>query len=257
MKMIVSGRVFDCFVIVLTLVLVLFTWYLATTGWHTHVRRLPALDAIAEAVGRAAEMARPIRVTSGTGGPQYVQTVAGLNVLDYTARLCARQGVEMIVTSLSYTVIPIQQELIRQAYVAEGNPEGYNPGIVRFLSNRTLAYAAGAAGIVVRENVAANIDVGSLGMEALIIWEAGKRVGSINIGGTHSSTRQMDVAVGTDYMLIGEDIFAAGAYLSEDPHQINTLAGGDILKGLSIVVLVVGSILALMGMDSVVKLLNL
>ena len=46
--------------------------------------------------------------------------------------------------------------------------------------------------------------------------------------------------VACDYTLIGEELYAASAYLSGEPKLVGSLKGGDLLKVVAIVVIVIG-----------------
>jgi hypothetical protein len=258
-QLVVEGRVFDTLILVILAITLALAYYYSTKGIGVNLRKLPALDAIEEAIGRAAEMGRPVHATSGTGGLRLnaAETVAGLNVLTYVSTLCARLGVKLIVTNQNPEVVPMQEELVREAYLSEGKLDEYSSDIVRHLSDRNMAYTAMAQGIIAREKVAAQICVGNLGMETLILWEAAKRIGGMNIGGTQSRYRQHDLAVGSDYMLIGEDIFAAGAYISGDPLQQNSIATQDVIKGIILAILVIGGILSMLGNNSFINILKI
>ena len=50
-----------------------------------------------------------------------------------------------------------------------------------------------------------------------------------------------------DYTLIGEELFAASAYLSKDPHQLGSLKGQDFGKAAFVIVLIIGIILEISG----------
>ncbi|MFH0848815.1 MAG: DUF6754 domain-containing protein [archaeon] len=256
--MIPSGRVFDLFALILVCVALSASVLAARRGKVPSLKKLAALDAIEECVGRGIEMNRPILYFTGTGGLSTAfaaQTVAGLSVLSHVSRLAAKYGAQLIVTNQVPEQLAQEEAIVEEAFKAEGKP--VPTGVVRHLSDRNMAYAAMAAGIVQREKPSANIFIGLLGMESLIIWEAGYRVGAINIGGTASVTRQMDIAIGTDYMLIAEDIFAAGAYLSKEPDQLGTIAGQDLTKAFFLAISLVGALLSLMNIQFMINLLRI
>ena len=50
-----------------------------------------------------------------------------------------------------------------------------------------------------------------------------------------------------DYTLIGEELYAASAYLSREPIQLGTLRGQDFGKAFILVVLALGTLLATVG----------
>ncbi|MFH0848426.1 MAG: DUF6754 domain-containing protein [archaeon] len=260
MSLVASGKISALFSLIAVCAAVLVMVRLARRGRVPKIRRLAALDAIREAVGRAVEMGKPVHAVPGVGylssGADAAQTVAGLSVLDYTASLCAKYGARLISTNQNPEVLPVQEQIVQQAYMAEGKSAAYRPEMVRHLSPANMSYAAGAAGIIEREEVAANIFVGSHGMEALIMLEAGSRSGAIQIGGTATLTRSMDFAVGTDFLLIGEDIFAAGAYLSNEPAQLASIAAQDCCKIAILALAIIGVVLAVFGNRTLTTILR-
>ncbi|MCX7703279.1 MAG: hypothetical protein N2234_04155, partial [Planctomycetota bacterium] len=52
-----------------------------------------------------------------------------------------------------------------------------------------------------------------------------------------------------DYTLIGEELYAASAYLSREPMLLGSLRGQDMGKALFIIALIVGTLFALVGSD--------
>lgn len=56
--------------------------------------------------------------------------------------------------------------------------------------------------------------------------------------------------------MIGEDLFAAGAYVSGDPGQVGALMAEEIGKYAAMAVMVLGSILSTFGSDWVANLLD-
>jgi hypothetical protein len=59
--------------------------------------------------------------------------------------------------------------------------------------------------------------------------------------------------VACDYTLIGEEIFAASAYLSGEARLVGGLKGGDVLKLAIVVVVVVGCVLETMGVHGLTR----
>ncbi|TFH16217.1 hypothetical protein E4H04_06965, partial [Candidatus Bathyarchaeota archaeon] len=186
-------------------------------------RRLSGLDALPEMVGRAAEMNRPVHFTTGLGDLTSTvapQLVAGLAVLAHVAELCANYGVKMIYSVYQAQVMPIATELMREAYLKAGKIDEFMPDeSVRYLSGEQFAYASAVQGIAEREKPAANIMIGPFYAESMLFAETFNRIGSIQLAGTARGYQIPFFAVICDYLLISEEIYAAGAYLSKDHVQ--------------------------------------
>jgi len=82
---------------------VLFYIYSAQMGRRPFVRRIPGIDAIEEAIGRATEMGRPVLFVPGVQDIDDIQTVAGLVILESVARLTAKYETPVLVP-VSYPI---------------------------------------------------------------------------------------------------------------------------------------------------------
>jgi hypothetical protein len=83
---------------------------------------------------------------------------------------------------------------------------------------------------MVRERPAACFYMGCFFAESLIFAETGNSIGAIQIAGTAESAQLPFFVAACDYTLIGEEFFAASAYLSGEPLQIGSLRGQDMCK---------------------------
>jgi hypothetical protein len=223
----------------------------ARLGRSFPVRKIPAFDAIEEAIARSVEMGRPVHTTFGFGSisssmaPQYV---AGLGVLAHVARLCGKYGARLIATLGVPEVIATTEEIVREGYYSAGRPELFDPAYnVRYLTDQQFAYASAVQATIVRENVGANIVVGPFYAESLIFMEAGNMVGAFQIAGTARETQIPFFVLVADYSFIGEEIFAAGALASGDRETLASIRAQDIGKFISIVLIVLGVIALLTG----------
>jgi Na+-translocating ferredoxin:NAD+ oxidoreductase RnfE subunit len=102
-------------------------------------------------------------------------------------------------------------------------------------------------GTMVRERVAANIMLGGFWAESLIMAEAASDIGAIQIAGTARLTQIPFFVVACDYVLIGEELFAASAIASGNPIKLGSIAGQDIGKLIAVALILVGSILESAG----------
>jgi len=79
---------------------------------------------------------------------------------------------------------------------------------------------------------------------ALLLTETGASTGAIQIAGTDSDHQLPFFVTTCDYTLIGEELYAASAYLSREPVQVGTLRGQDIGKAVVLGMLGIGTALA-------------
>jgi len=211
------------------------------------IRKVAGLEALDEAIGRATELGRPVHYSPGIGDFQNAQTLASFAILGYVARMCAKYDTQLITTNRNPVVYSVTEEIVHQAFVAEGRADSFNPDDVRYMSDDQFAYASGVLGIMAREKVATNVMMGAFWAESLIFAEAGAITGSIQIAGT-ANTHQIPFFVAAcDYALIGEELFAASAYLSKDPVLLGNLVGQDFGKIFAVAAMILGSIMATAG----------
>lgn len=231
----------------------------AKSGKPVRIRRLPALDAIDEAMGRATEMGRPVHFTPGLAaitGLDAPQTIAAISILGYVSKLAAQFDVRLITTIRQPEVYPLALETVREAYQVEDKIDKFVPTDVRYLSNQQFAYAAAASGIILREKVAANFMLGAFWAENLMLAEVGNQVNALQVSGTASLGQVPLFVATTDYFLIGEELYAASAYLSQDPVQLGSVYGQDICKMLAAALLVIGVLGTVAGSDFFINLLS-
>lgn len=255
MSVINEGLVASFVLLIVVLVEGLLALFLTRAGKaQPTIRKIAGLEAIEEAVGRATEMGKPIAYTTGLGGirDQYIyQTIAGLNILGYTAELAAKYGAKLVYLPYDPTIMPMAVDVVEQSYIRAGKPEDYDQENIMYLGGDQFPWAFGVLGFTFREQTAANIHMGPFWAESLILAEAAFYSGAIQIAGTANYHQIHFFVVAADYALIGEELMAAGAYLSKDPTQIGTLWGADWAKFTTIALIVVGAILTAAGVSTI------
>lgn len=193
------------------------------------IRRIPGLNAIDEAIGRATEMGRPVLMVPGIGGLSAV-SVQALNIFAHVTRTAAQFSTPIRLCLADATVYTIAQEIIRDVYQKEGLIERFHSDSVQFVSDRQFAFAAGVAGMIYREKAAATFFLGEFYAESLIFAESANSVGAIQVAGTTQTTQTPFFIAACDYVLIGDEYYAASAYLSRGPVLVGSLIGQDWCK---------------------------
>lgn len=193
------------------------------------IRRIAGLDQIDEAVGRATEIARPVLMVPGLGSLSGI-TVQALTIFAYVIRSAARFGTPIRLLNADASVYAVAQEITRDVYMSEGVPEAYDPTSVRFVSDRQFAFAAGVAGTIQREKVAATFFMGDFYAESMIFAENANMVGAIQVAATTQFTQTPFFIAACDYVLLGDEFYAASAYLGRQPILVGSLIGVDRSK---------------------------
>ncbi|PIP14427.1 MAG: hypothetical protein COX48_00850 [bacterium (Candidatus Stahlbacteria) CG23_combo_of_CG06-09_8_20_14_all_34_7] len=198
------------------------------------VRKISGLDTLDEAVGRATEMGRPVLYVPGSSTMSDIATIASLNILGPVAKKIAEYDTRLIVPNRDPIVMTVAKEVVKESYSEAGRPDAYTDNDVFFLTDSQFGYAAAISGIMTREKPATNLLLGMFWAESLIIAEAGNTTGAIQIAGTDAVTQLPFFITSCDYTIIGEELYAASAYLSREPLLMGTLKAQDYFKGMII-----------------------
>jgi len=193
------------------------------------IRRIPGLNAIDEAVGRATEMGTPVLMVPGLGDLNAI-SVQALTIFTHVTRIAARFANPIRLCCYNPAVYTVAQEMIRDVYQQEGIPEKYDPDSVMFLIDRQFAFAAAVSGIIHRERTSAAFFLGEFFAESMIFAETANAIGAIQVAASTEKTQTPFFIAACDYVLIGDEFYAASAYLSRAPVLVGSLVGQDWCK---------------------------
>lgn len=212
-------------------------------GKDLYIRRIAGLNAIDEAIGRSAEMGRPVLMVPGIGALNAI-SVQAINIFAYVTKTAAKFSTPIRLCCADAAVYTVAQEIIRDTYQNEGLGDRYDTDSVRFISDRQFAFAAGVAGLILREQAAATFFMGEFFAESLIFAETANSVGAIQVASSTVPTQTPFFIAACDYVLIGDEFYAASAYLTRQPVLVGSLVGQDWCKMLIIAVLGLGCLTA-------------
>ena len=219
----------------------------ARRGRPMFIRRIAGLDAIDEAVGRCTEMGKPTLYIPGIGTIADVATIASLNILGQVAKKVAQYQTRILVPNRDPIVFPVAQDVVKEAFIEAGNPHSYRSDDIYFVTNDQFAYAAAVCGAMAREKPGANLLLGSFYAESLVLAETGASVGAIQIAGTDVVSQLPFFVTACDYTIIGEELYAASAYIGREPTLLGTLKGQDLFKMVCLGVICLGVLLMTLG----------
>jgi hypothetical protein len=212
----------------------------ARGGREFYVRPIPGLGAVDEAIGRATEMGKPILYVLGTGTAGDIATIAGYTILSRVAKKTAEYQTPILVPVNDPVMLAMGQEVVKEAYLQAGRPDVYNPDNISYISALQFPYVAAVNGLMLREKTATNFYMGVFHAESLLLAETGSVTGAIQISGTDQLAQIPFFVAATDYTLIGEELYAASAYLSQEPKQIGPLKAQDLGKIIILIFIVAG-----------------
>ncbi len=232
---------------ILFLVILLVSISVAKSGKEIFIRRIAGLNAIDEAIGRATEIGKKVLYVPGIQSMDEIQTIASIAILGHVARATARYGTDLDVPNKDPLTFASAREAVRAGYLAEGRPDLYREEMVNYVTYDQFAFTAAVSARMIRERPAAIFLIGYFFAESLILAETGQSTGAIQIAGQADPTQLPFFVVTCDYTLIGEELYAASAYLSREPILLGSMRAQDIAKAIVIVLGIAGIVLASLG----------
>lgn len=216
----------------------------ARAGVTLKIRKIAGLEAVDEAVGRATEMGRPILFVPGIQDMNDMMTLAGLTALGHVAKRAAEYDAKLEVPTSKSLVMTAARETVHNAFLMAGRPDAFNQDLIYYVTDEQFGYVAYLTGHMARTKPAACFYLGAFFAESLILAETGNAVGAIQIAGTAETAQLPFFVAACDYTLIGEEFYAASAYLSGEPDQLGSLRGQDVGKIIVAGGLAVGCLIA-------------
>ena len=201
------------------------------------LRRIAGLEAVDDAVGRATEEGRPVLYVAGTQDLDDVQTVASLGILGSVGARAARYGCELIMPTDRSLVMAAGREVLRESYTRAGRPDDFVADMVSYISDDQFGFAARVDGLIARRRPGAVFLQGAFYAESLLLAEAGAQAGAVQVAGTAMNHQLPFLVAACDHVLIGEEFFAAEAYLSGEPEKLGSLRGQDLVKNTAVIML--------------------
>lgn len=236
----------------LLMLIILVYAIISTRRGNNYIRPIAGLEEIDNAIGRATEMGRPVMFVPGWGTIGDVCTIASLMILAQVAKKTAEYDTRLINPHCDYMVLPLAQEIISTSYSEMGRPDSYNQNDIFFISDNQFPFCAGVNGITLRDRVATIFYMGFFNAEALLLTETGNQAGSIQVAATDAVTQIPFFITTCDYTLIGEEFYAASAYLSHDVDMLSMLKTQDYFKVFIVAFILIGAILSTLNISALI-----
>jgi hypothetical protein len=214
------------------------------------LRSIPALTRLYRAIGLSVEDGTRLHVSLGRGSLLQARngaTLAALAMLRYLAERTSAGDRPPVATSGDPVISLLTQDTLKAGYQAAGADDQYQPTTGRLSGLTPFSYAAGAMSVVRDENVSANVLMGNFGPEVALLVESAERDSVTTLGGSDDLAAQAVLYAAAPEPLIGEEVFAAGAYLDAGPAHTASLTVQDVLRWSLIVSLLAGAVLKAAG----------
>ena len=215
-------------------------------------RHIAALEGVKEGVGVCAELGKSLHYGTGPGEMTTragTELVAAMAILDYTARLAARSDVPVYVSIFDPSSYAYVFQILRQAYGAEGKLDILPVDAVRYYGAADTSYNYGIVRTLRYENAGANYAIGAWDASTSINCEAAYALGLFQVGGAalHFKGALPFFVATCEYTFICEEMFAAGAMLTEDKGMLGTLYTIDLVRYMLIAIMLLGIVSTTFG----------
>jgi hypothetical protein len=219
-------------------------------GGFKGFRSIPAFSQLHQKIGLAVEDGSRLHVSLGNGSPlsqQGASALVGLNVLEGITQLSAASDQPPVATSGDGGLAILSQDSLRAANRSVNSLGLYNSTQGRLAGPTPFSYIAGTIPVILDEDVSANILIGNFGPEVGLLTENSEKMNAFTVAGSDSLPAQAVLYATASEPLLGEELFASGAYLQANPLHIASLRVQDILRWLFLIGALLGIILRLIG----------
>lgn len=214
------------------------------------LREIPALTRLYRMIGLSVEDGTRLHISLGHGSmleSRGNSALAGLAILRAIAEKTSVSDKPPVASAGDATLGLLTQDTLQAGYEAANAAEAYSPTSGRVTGLSPFSYAAGAMPITSNENISANIMLGHFGPEASLIADASDRENVVVIGASDNLTGQAVLFAHTQNQLLGEELFAGGAYLGAGASHAASLTLQDLLRWLIILALLAGASAKFLG----------
>jgi hypothetical protein len=234
-------------VVTIIVVMVWFGWRRGTAQYE--LRPISGFEAMEGQLGRGVETGHPAHISIGVGGisgSDTLITLAGAAVVESLAEEAAQSGSSPVVSVADGTAMVLAQDMLRRPYAQRGEVGVYNPLYVQTMGMSPIQYVAGAMDYLSNSKPVSNTMIGVFGAEAALLAEAGARGGLSQVAGAADARALAVLHPSVDHLIVGEEIFAAAAYLDQKPGHIARLQAQDLARAVLVIVILAGAILSLL-----------
>ncbi|MBI1856057.1 MAG: hypothetical protein HYR93_09390 [Chloroflexi bacterium] len=214
-------------------------------------RIIPALTRLYRAIGLSVEDGTRVFIHLGPMSlltPRGGAPLAGLGMLRHLTERTSLSDRPPIAAAGEASLALLAQDTLEAGYEAAGAGEFYQPLSGRLIGLTPFSSAAGAMSIIRDEDISASILIGHFGPEAALMAEAAERENTFLLGASDDLSSQAALYASAQEVLIGEELYAAGAYLGATASHAASITVQDILRWLIILGLLAGAALKLFGM---------
>lgn len=226
------------------------SFFIRRRGRRPSLRPIDAFASVPRLIGHAVETGHRVHVSLGSGsihGPDSAAALAGLSLLSRVADTASVSDRPPVATTGDGATAILAQDVLRASFARQNVSDRYDPNLGRVTGLTPISFAAGAMSTIPDENVSANLLVGSFGIEGALIADAADRADTVVVAGSDRPQGQAVLYANAHEPLVGEELFAAGAYLSPSPFHVASLHVQDVFRWLVVLAILGGAIAKTLG----------
>lgn len=185
------------------------------------LRPIDAYAKLPEVTAQSIEAGRPLHLSLGSatvGDESTLLAIVGAEFLYYLTREVAIADKSPIITVSDGAAVPLAMDVLRRAHNDEQRPRGFKAFNTRWYpqGSRSLAFATAIMALAGDDRTGLNVLTGSHGIEIALMLDPSNRRNLPSIAVSNQLEGQAVAYAISDYPLIGEEIFAASGYLSDN-----------------------------------------
>ncbi len=237
-------------IVLLFFILILVFAYLEGKGSRLALRDIPAFRRLKREIGLAIEGGKRLHLSLGHGGISDFRAgsaLVGLSLLQRISRTASVSDHPPVVSSGEASISILAQDMMKSTFRSIGAENLSDLDHNQLTGLTPFSYAAGAMPIVMDENVSVDVLVGSFGAEVGLITDAAQQSQGVALGGSENLSAQAVIFASVDEPLIGEELFASGAYLQATSWHRPSVRAQDLMRWIVIGAIITGAVLKIAG----------
>jgi hypothetical protein len=237
------------FVIMFALLMIVF-WVINRRMKGRNLRDIPSFSNLQRAIDLAVEDGKRLHISIGHGditGPKSAAALVGLSMLKRIITIASESDKPPVATAGDGALALLAQDTLRGTYHSMGTLSHFDPNMGRATGITPFSYAAGTLPVIYDEDVSANVLAGTFGSEVALITAAGEQNQSLTMAGADSVPAQAILYATAHEPLIGEELYAGGAYIDAGPMHTASLHAQDIMRWLLVLIMIGGAFGKLLG----------
>jgi len=217
--------------------------------WN-NLRPIRAFQRFTRAVGLAVEDGSRLHVSIGRGNITDTRSAAafiGISIVSQITRVASASDKPPIATTGDAAIALLTRDTLRDTYQSMEASEQFDPDAAQLTGLTPFSYVAGTIPLLKDENVSASVLAGNFGSEAALLMDASDRLQGFTLAGTDNVPGQAILYATAQEPLIGEELYAGGAYLDAGPMHTASLRAQDVIRWTLIGVIILGGLAKFVG----------